>query len=198
MVTRLSFVFDLLFAVMLFAGIYAVSQNRRQMVIALVLALPMWGCVWLEFFYQARWVGLTMHISAILFISYTISLIGGFIFRAPRVTRNVVYAAIIAYLLIGILWAGIFGLVAILQPGAFAVSAQEVKSSEFILVYYSFVTLTTLGYGDIVPLTGPAYSLVILEAVIGQLYLTVLIARLVGLHIAHAQDKPSDKQKKQA
>jgi hypothetical protein len=58
-------------------------------------------------------------------------------------------------------------------------------------VYYSFVTQTTLGYGDITPITAPARSLSLLEAVIGQLYVAVLIARLVGIHIAQSSREKS-------
>ena len=59
------------------------------------------------------------------------------------------------------------------------------------MVYYSFVTLTTLGYGDIVPVSPSARALATLEALTGQLYLTVLVARLVGLHITHSSRRPS-------
>ena len=64
------------------------------------------------------------------------------------------------------------------------------------MVYYSFVTLTTLGYGDIVPIAPSARALATLEAITGQLYLTVLVARLVGLHITHSskQNRPKDQE----
>jgi hypothetical protein len=187
-VLRLRAVFDALFSIILFAGIYAVSRERRQMVIAVALALPMFAYMWTTAWCQAPWLRVTAGVSAIFFFGYAITLMGRFIVEAHRVTRDVVYAAIIVYLLIGLMWASIFGVLAAVQPGAFGVSQADIKSTDFILTYFSFVTLTTLGYGDIVPLTGPAYSLAILEAVIGQIYLTVLIARLVGLHIAQSQE----------
>jgi hypothetical protein len=62
---------------------------------------------------------------------------------------------------------------------------QQVDPSHFI--YYSFVTMSTLGYGDITPISNPARSLSLLEAVVGQLYIAILIAKLVGMHIAQAQ-----------
>jgi hypothetical protein len=69
------------------------------------------------------------------------------------------------------------------------VERKPSKTANFI--YYSFVTQTTLGYGDFTPITAPARSLSLLEAVFGQLYLAVLIARLVGLHITQSSEKRS-------
>ena len=107
-----------------------------------------------------------------------------------EVSTDTIMGAICAYLLIGVCWSFFYGLVAIMQPNAFAVSesltAQALASPQErlpILLYLSFVTLTTLGYGDITPLTSAARSLCWLEAVVGQLFLAIMVARLVGLHI---------------
>ena len=103
-------------------------------------------------------------------------------------TSNVVYDAVVIYLLIGITWSDVYAVLEHLPPGSFnlaGASAIEVPA----FTYYSFVTLTTLGYGDVTPLTDQARSLAILEAVIGQLYMTVLVARLVGLLISHSSRK---------
>lgn len=81
-------------------------------------------------------------------------------------------------------------------PGSFTLQ-QQVSDSSFYsafgpdLIYFSFVTLTTSGYGDIVPLSQPAKFLSILEAVMGQLYLTIMIARLIGMHISQIRTQPT-------
>jgi hypothetical protein len=75
------------------------------------------------------------------------------------------------------------------MPGSFIVSNEDVSRTGGNFLYYSFVTLTTLGYGDITPASSPARSLSTLEAVTGQLYIAILVARLVGLHIVHAGKK---------
>ena len=74
-------------------------------------------------------------------------------------------------------------------PEAWAAAPDRLETARY--VYFSFVTLATLGYGDIVPRTVDASGLVVAEAVVGQLYLAVLVARLVGLHLAgrHARDE---------
>ena len=73
-----------------------------------------------------------------------------------------------------------------LQPGSFSMAQGQSGKTQIEFTYYSFVTLTTLGYGDITPLSSRVKVLSMLEAVVGQIYLVVLVARLVGLHISHS------------
>jgi hypothetical protein len=105
-----------------------------------------------------------------------------------------------AYLLLGMVWAMVFSLIEILAPGSFLHGGQPLVAilsetrqppiSGFI--YYSFVTLTTLGYGDITPNSSPAAAFSSLEAVTGQFYIAILVARLVALHIVSGRSKRRD------
>jgi hypothetical protein len=115
-----------------------------------------------------------------------------FIFAARRVTRDVLYAAVAVYFLLGALFVPVFGVlesVTFAQTGGHAF-VDNVAGPAGIplpwqnLVYYSYITLTTAGYGDILPATLWARSLASLEAIIGVLYLTIIMARLVGLYAA--------------
>jgi len=83
-----------------------------------------------------------------------------------------------------LLWAESYNLIELVSPGSFkfAVLISETGAARF--TYFSFVTITTLGYGDIVPATNLARAVSMLEAFFGQIYLVVLVARLVGMHIA--------------
>ena len=112
-------------------------------------------------------------------------------------TRDTIVGGICVYLMLGILFGELCGLVEFLVPGSFAVAglpleevavarADEARYSRFL--YYSFVTLTTVGFGDVTPLSAPARSLAVLEAVTGQVYLAVFVARLVGLDIASRRE----------
>jgi hypothetical protein len=108
-----------------------------------------------------------------------------------EVTADKIYASLCVYLLLGLLWACGYLALELLRPGSLQVDgvdlATSVGDAEGMLshcFYYSFVTLTTLGYGDVKPTTPPAQSLAYVEALTGQLYLAVLVARLVALHIA--------------
>ena len=96
-----------------------------------------------------------------------------------EVTKDTIYGGICVYLLIGFVWALFYGIVLSLEPQAF--SHINIKAGLYDkLIYFSFTTLTTLGYGDIIPVTHVAKMLTNMEAIIGQLYPSILIAILVS------------------
>jgi hypothetical protein len=109
------------------------------------------------------------------------------------VTIDTLSGALCVYLLMGIAWGSIYSLMYLQLPGAFHLpdggtsthqSGIAVDVPFNLMVYYSFTTLTTVGYGDVLPLTDGSRTAAMLEAVLGHFYLAVLVARLVGLHIA--------------
>jgi hypothetical protein len=103
------------------------------------------------------------------------------IFSEKEITAETIKGAISVYFLMGFFWAFLYSLVLLVNPGAFSFQTGTFEYSS--LTYFSFTTLTTLGYGDFTPVSWMARNLTILESTFGQIYLTVLIARLVGLHI---------------
>ncbi|OTE97435.1 hypothetical protein BCS42_05345 [Crenothrix sp. D3] len=88
--------------------------------------------------------------------------------------------------LFGFVWAYIYYLLEIFQPNSFK-AAKQLGHNLGEFVYYSYVTLTTLGYGDVLAVSKQARGLTILEAIIGQLYLAIMVSRLVSLHISKAR-----------
>ncbi len=106
------------------------------------------------------------------------------VFAPGAVTLNRVVGSLCIYLLIGVLWAILYSFVELVEPTAFLYAGREAGDPIEHLLYYSFVTLTTLGYGDTTPVHPVARTLAYLEAVIGQLYIAVLIAGLVGRRVA--------------
>ena len=98
-------------------------------------------------------------------------------------------------MLLGYTWTFTYALLDELQPGSFAAPSVPASHDQTARVmqlrYFSFMTLKTVGYGDVVPRSGAARTMAVLEAVMGQIYLTVLVARLVGLHIVHASGPSS-------
>ena len=121
-------------------------------------------------------------------------LILGYLVTPGKVTANTIAASLCIYFLLAVLWAEVYSIMELVEPGSFVVAGSENGDERLELggratsltLYYSLVTLTTLGYGDIIPRTAPARMFAAMEAVTGQIYLTVLVARLVGMHIAHS------------
>jgi len=117
----------------------------------------------------------------VLFLSFVIYVLVIKIFSEEKVTGESIKGGISVYFLLGYLCAYLYSLILLLNPAAISFSMPKVELSN--VIYFSFTTLTTLGYGDITPLTWMTRNLTILESTIGQIFLTVLIARLVGLYL---------------
>jgi voltage-gated potassium channel Kch len=131
--------------------------------------------------------------SALAYFSLLIVFILRQVYREGPVTGHRVRGAIAVYLLIGITWSLIYQLIVLVIPDAFSFPPSvalhpEERESRAVLTYFSFVTMTTLGYGDIVPVHPVPRMFVIFEALIGQLYPATLLARLVSLTITSRRE----------
>ena len=157
----------------------------------MVLMVPAVVAGWISHF-QPHLLPLAIQsIAHLIFLGFVEYQLLHFIFRAPRVNSEVLCAGISGYLLLGILWMSAYMLVSRLNPidpahpGAFVFTvgaATPHALSQFEAYYFSFITLSTVGYGDIVPLSPGARTLAMMEAMTGTLYMAVLISRLVALH----------------
>ena len=179
-------------AILIF-GIYVVSTNKQLLTVAILIALLIFTVIWFNIFLQEKDLLVFSLLLEILFFIITAVTILAYVLDYHKVTADKLYGAVCVYLFIGIMWALLYLVIETVSPGSFAMTngskfpgtyAHPAYFSQFM--YYSFVTMTTLGYGDIVPLTNPARAFATLEAVVGQLFVVVLIARLVGLHITHS------------
>ena len=180
---RITFLMSVFFSVILFSGIYALSRSKGVFITAVILAFPLFLSEWMPFLIDIRVFRHFKNIFGILFYAYAAVIILAHVLKAKDINLDIIVGAICVYFLIGFVWAFAYAILENFQPASFQISENLVPGiSSFS--YYSFVTLTTLGYGDITPLSSPARSLSLLEAITGQLYLAVLVARLVGLHIA--------------
>lgn len=137
------------------------------------------------------------HAAGLLFVALVASCITRNVWRETAVTADTIVGGIAVYLLLAVAWSGAYQLLEFLVPGSLEVVSgsgghwgpwESAPGVYPRLSFFSFVTLTTLGYGDIVPASSLAGVLTSLEAVAGPLYLAILIARLVGLHIATARE----------
>ena len=176
--------FNVLLSAVLVSAVYALSQKIRHLAIAAVLAIPMLISIWSGYVVPSDALFLIGRICGVLFMAFIIFHILSHIFHQQEVTRDTIAGAAAVYLLLALMWTFIYSVLERLQPGSFAISTAETLEERNIFIYFSFVTITTLGYGDITPVTYLARSLAILEAVVGQLYLVVLVAWLVGMYVS--------------
>ncbi len=167
-------------SIILVTGVYAVSNRRRQVVIAILLAVPAFGFGWLDIIIGTPTLSSAGNIFTLLFYAFT-ALVGlTRVLSARQITTDTIYGAVSVYLLMGLTWATAYSLVESISPGSFSANSGDGTFTFPTFIYYSFVTLATLGYGDITPVTDQARSLAVLETVSGTIYIAVLIARLVA------------------
>jgi len=135
-----------------------------------------------------------------LFFGFLIVVILSDVFRRQKITFDAVMGASCVLVLLGLTFSSAYVLLEWQIPGSFSIpeipaaieSVFGPTSTEFNLLYFSFVAMTTIGFGDIVPVAPPARGLAALEGLLAQLYLAIIIARLVGLEIANRmQEKQS-------
>jgi len=189
---KLRMLMDIFWSALFIAVIYAVSQKKHHILIGVLLALPMLGFIWSRYFFQYATLEVVGGLCGAAFFMFAIIQILIFIYSQKEVSRDLIAGAAIVYLLMALAWSFIFGVVEALEPGSFSFPENESISTSRSFLYYSFVTITTLGYGDVTPTTNLARSLCILEAVIGQLYLVVQVAWLVGVHVSQSMLKKSE------
>lgn len=178
------------FIVFLIVAIRTSSHDRRAVIAAVALGVPTIIGQFGIFAAPTRSVLLATGALAFLFLAFTTTIIFAAVLRPGRVTGDRLAGAICVYLMLGLTFAILFSVLEVARPGAFALpeAVSHLRlghGEEYVFIYFSFSTLTTLGFGDIVPVSAFARTLTWMEAAAGQLYLAILIARLVGLHLVH-------------
>jgi hypothetical protein len=196
---RLSWIETYLLVLVLVTATMNVSRSRRSLWISAALGIPALLSQLATAHVDAMpvWGAAVVTISTIAFLGYLLTLVMKDIMHGTRHVGEKVIGAIVAYLLIGLVWSLAYGLVELVEPGSFdipapvftAVESAPHQRSTSIFLYYSFITLTTLGYGDITPVGNAARTLSWIEAVVGQLFIAVTIARLVGIHAAESSTR---------
>ena len=184
--------FALLLILVLLAAVFQISGGRRSLPARVAKALVAVTVVVqvVSVAIDSRELALLARGFAILCIGYTVFVVLAILVRSTKVDTATIHAAICVYLLMSVGCALWYSLLFFLEPGSFAEGhglATFGKQTMPGELYYSLVTLTTLGYGDVVPLTTAARMSAALEAVVGQLYIVVAVARLVGLQVAQSR-----------
>ena len=205
------------FLAVMAAAILAARRSGRHLALALGLGLSAIAARLAAIFATTppRFVSLLLAAVTLAFFFWVLVVLTIDVFASGTVSRDRICGAICVYLIIGITWSILFSFLELAQPGSFVISgvkqpeiqagldASRADEEGFgaigpyhlhtmegsYLTYLSFVTLTSVGYGDVVPVSHAARTFAWLEAVVGQLYLAILVARLVGMHIVkHSQE----------
>ena len=176
----------------LFLAIYATSYDRRHFTLGLIFGIPAALLNISTVFFKIPIIYLTTIIVSIIFYAFTVITLLQHILKSKKVDSEIIYGAICAYLLIGFMLGGVYLLIEVTSPGSFYIDALhniDNKTNYADFLYFSFVTLATLGYGDISPVTPLARNVSVMEGIIGVFYLAILVARLVGLYTVESQNK---------
>src|SRR5438132_1377751 len=182
---------SLLLSLVLLSAVLAVSDRRSVLLTALVLAIPAIAGRWINDVRPDLVPPAVFLIAGLLLVAFVVVNLLRFVLRAPSVNVEVLCASISAYLMLGLMWTMAYWLVDQLTPGAFSFNTNASKQSMngFNAFYFSFITLSTVGYGDITPVSRIARWLAAMEAMTGLLYVAVLIARLVALYSIPKSDE---------
>ena len=176
---------DIFLTVLFFGIIFVIRSKRSHLIIASILVLPLILSTWSIYFYESTQISIFTRIFGALFFGYAVLIILQMIAGSTEVTRETIFAAVVAYLLIALMWAFLYMILEMVAPGSFSFPDKSIRVETMQFEYFSFITITTLGYGDITPLTNRASALTLLEAIIGQIYLVVLVAWLVGMFVSN-------------
>lgn len=178
------FIFTIAYSLMVICGIQVVADGKqRHRILILILGALSFILVWISFLNTSSYLlACAKTMSLFAFFNYLSFLLFGKIDRNKEVNLQVIFGAISGYILLGLIGGLFFQGLELVLPGSFNITYTGYNLHD--LNYFSFVTLTTLGFGDILPLNKASQALVILLGIAGQLYLTILVAMLVGKYLS--------------
>ena len=182
--TTHNIVYFSLYCGLLASGVYIASVSRPRMIIAIVLAVLNLavGIPWQLTGGSVVWLIIASYVVLFLFQGLIILVLIDFIFAINVINRDVIYGACTIYIILGNLFTALYMIIYTLDPSAFVSSTLETPLPWQYIVYFSYSTLTTLGYGDITPVSAWAQSVSSVEAMIGLLYIAIILGRLVSVY----------------
>lgn len=171
-------------SLVLVGGVLAVARSRWQARAGILLAAICLALQWLMISAPHSAVLAVGAVSMGVFYLFTILSLLAYVLRPGLITADRLYGAVAIYVLLGFLWALFYSALEHWSPGAFVTTVAQLAGHRLIygdLLYFSFVSLTSAGYGDIVPVSHYARMIAVLEHIGGVMYTAILIARLAGM-----------------
>jgi voltage-gated potassium channel len=184
-IPRLKILVDVYIAFVFLVGVYSISSKRHFAYFGLFLALPKFITTALGYIAHVPGmvlVGDVFGILCLIFIAYKILV---YVFKQQRITGDIISGMVVIYLLLAYSWALIFQIIEVVQPGSFYIP-EACQQDPFSFLYFSLVTITTIGYGDITPVSNIAKACAVMNGLIGQIYLVVVVATLVGMRLSQS------------
>lgn len=177
--------YNLLFLAVVISAIRTLSESRTRLITAVTAGVIAYAVSWFTHIGDRYTLSLAIDCCYIVVFTVLFIALAESVFREGPVDANRIMGAVSIYFVFGFIWAFVYSLLETSQPGSFTMSKPDAGQLDLVgeFLYFSMVTLTTLGYGDMAPVSPPARMLATLEAVTGQLYVAIIIARLVGLQI---------------
>jgi len=188
----------LLLTAVMVTGARAIGGRRRDLIIALLLVGPALAGRWVNYFRPDPKLFLPLSIAFLIaFGLYVVAILLRYILRATRVDSQIICAALAGFLMLGVVWAMAYMLIERISPYSFANAAPPRSGSldPFSALYFSFITICTVGYGDIAPISRVARMLAMMEGLTGMFYTAVLISRLVALYSSESQADQGTQEK---
>jgi voltage-gated potassium channel Kch len=181
--------FDAFFTLILVSGVVTVSSRRWVAVAVSAVVAVTLAVRWMKYVLPSLTIDLWDQALSILALSIFVGLVLVLVFREGPITFHRILGAIVVYILAGLVFMNAYQLMFLLRPASFQFAGGTTTPDQMAhgLAFFSFVTLTTVGYGDILPIHPVARTLAMTEALIGQLYPAILIGRLVSLQIGSSK-----------
>jgi voltage-gated potassium channel len=172
------------YSALMMIGVWGLPHRTNLFKFGLALALLSVTLTVINIFYDGIAIDLCSNAVVLLFSVISAVIAAKHVFGGTKVDRNLLFGAMCVYLLMGLIWAILYGLIFQFFPGSFnGIEGMDGKAPMDTLLYFSFITLASLGYGDITPAAPLARTLAYFEVIGGQLYIAILLAGLVGLFL---------------
>jgi len=171
------------------ASYHALNEDRKRAITILLIAAPFVILDGINMFFANRYLMVVAYSFATILYFYIVVLLVRNLLSQRIITANLIYCAISIYLLIGIMWAGLYVVLEGISPGSFSGISDTAD-----LVYFSFVTLTTVGFGDVAPLSILVKRLAVFEAAMGGIYMAIIIAMIVGRYMSMQAELDSESE----
>lgn len=183
--------YSVIYSLILLSGVFAFGAGLHAKLTILLLAIASFAVHWALMIHVSTPLQIVDDVLSMAFFASLIGFVMWHIFREGDITFHRIQGAVAVYMIVGLIFSKAYHLIFLLDPHAFSMPAlqESVESFYSRFIYFSYVTMTTLGYGDIIAINMGAKSLVMIEGLIGQLFPAIMITRLVTLELEYRKNR---------